>query len=52
MSLDSFHYLQLINMGSKDGDEVASPTRDDTTFEKVRKHVKEFVEASPEEHSS
>lgn len=38
-------------MSGGDESEEARPAQDDSTFGKVRKHVKEFVEASPEEHS-
>ncbi len=37
-------------MGSKEQKTETGQAQSDGTFEKMRQHVKEFVEATPEEH--
>ena len=39
-----------IRMGSKEQKTETGQAQSDGTFEKMRQHVKEFVEATPEEH--
>lgn len=46
-----FSSAYTVGMGSGGENEETGSKQDDNTFKKVRKHVKEFVEASPEEHS-
>ena len=37
-------------MGREDSQEASAQAQDSGMFDKMRKHAKEFVEASPEEH--